>query len=317
MRYKSKLNPELRRIAVKIPYNKFIIWCANIYQPISYKLTKLPAGIRHKRLILHGYKNQAFKTDIYEPTEASTPLPCLLYIHGGAFSYKASSHQKKLACRYAREANCRVYFPDYHLTPKHPYPAAYQDVLSLYRYISAHSAERIGVAGDSAGAAIAALIASNYEKENLPRPFLQMLIYPLTDIEMQTKSMKNFTDTPLWNAENNRRMWSYYCRGVKKEDRRAASPMHSDFPKIIPDAYIETAEYDCLHDEGIEYGKRLQKAGASVELNETKGTIHGYDIALNTRIAEQNIEKRIEFLRKSFHASGKRVKMPLDMERKT
>ncbi len=77
--------------------------------------------------------------------------------------------------------------------------------------------------------------------------------------------------------------------------------MHSGLPQIIPDTYIETAEYDCLHDEGILYGKRLREAGANVEINETRGTIHGYDSALNTKIAIQNIEKRVLFLKKGFH----------------
>ena len=76
--------------------------------------------------------------------------------------------------------------------------------------------------------------------------------------------------------------------------------MDSVLPKIIPDTYIETAEFDCLHDEGILYGKKLRRAGANVEINETKGTIHGYDVALNTQTVIKNIEKRILFLRKGF-----------------
>lgn len=128
-----------------------------------------------------------------------------------------------------------------------------------------------------------------------------MLVYPLTDMDMQTDSMKRFSDTPLWNSKNNKRMWLYYCKNMKAENRCDASPMHSSLPRIIPDTYIETAEFDCLHDEGILYGKRLQKAGADVEINETRGTIHGYDSALNTKIAVNNIEKRILFLEKCFH----------------
>lgn len=145
--------------------------------------------------------------------------------------------------------------------------------------------EKIGVAGDSAGASIAALICNNYEHEDLKRPCIQMLVYPLTDANMQTDSMKKFSDTPLWNSKNNKRMWLYYCKNLKVEDTFGASPMHSSLPQIIPDTYIETAEYDCLHDEGIIYGKRLREAGANVEVNETIGTIHGYDSALNTKIA--------------------------------
>ena len=97
-------------------------------------------------------------------------------------------------------------------------------------------------------------------------------------------------------------MWSYYCGNLKTEDQFALSPLHNNLPQIIPDTYLETAEFDCLHDEGLLYGRKLQQAGAKVEINETKGTIHGYDSAIHTEIARRNIEKRIAFLRTGFDA---------------
>lgn len=305
MKYKNQINPELKKIARNVPFNKAIIKCANIFQVISLRLTMIPKDVTNKNITIKGHKGLKFKVEIFEPSNKEK-LPCLIYVHGGAFSYKASAYHKKLACIYAMKAKCRVYFPDYHLTPKYPYPAAYDDVLALYKYIMENSEElgidneKIGVAGDSAGASIAALICNNYEHESLKRPCFQMLVYPLTDINMQTDSMKKFSDTPLWNSKNNRRMWLYYCTNLKDEDAYGASPMHSSLPQIIPDTYIETAEYDCLHDEGILYGKKLKEAGANVEINDTVGTIHGYDCALNTKIAINNIKKRILFLKKGF-----------------
>lgn len=308
MKYKGQINPELRRIAKNIPYNKAIIRCANIFQTISFRLTTVPKEIIHRSMIVEGYKKLKFKVDIFEPSDITEKLPCLIYVHGGAFSYKASSYHKKLAYIYAMKARCRVYFPDYHLTPKYPYPAAYEDVLALYKCILKNSdefgidSEKIGIAGDSAGASIAALICNNYEKECLRQPCLQMLVYPLTDVTMQTDSMKKFSDTPLWNAKNNRRMWFYYCGKLNADALYDTSPLHSILPRIIPDTYIEIAEYDCLHDEGMIYGKKLRNAGANVEINETQGTIHGYDCAINTKIAICNIEKRISFLKRGFYS---------------
>lgn len=234
MSKKWKINPELKQIARNVPYNKVIIKCANIFQAISFRLTRTPKEVVNRNIAIEGYKGLKFKVEIFEPSNVKEKLPCLIYVHGGAFSYKASAYHKKLACIYAMKVKCRVYFPDYHLTPKYPYPAAYEDVLALYRCI----------------------------------------------------------------MKNNKRMWLYYCKNLKVEDTYCASPMHSSLPQIIPDTYIETAEYDCLHDEGIIYGKRLWEAGANVEVNETIGTIHGYDSALNTKIAISNIKKRILFLKK-------------------
>ena len=76
--------------------------------------------------------------------------------------------------------------------------------------------------------------------------------------------------------------------------------MQAELPIQIPDTYIEVAEIDCLHDEGVVYGKRLRAAGANVKIHETKGTIHGYDNALKSDVAKKNIRCRIAELRKHF-----------------
>ncbi len=307
MNYKKQIHKELGKIARNVPYNKMIIRFANVFQLIFFRLTRIPKEIRNRHMVVEGYRGMKCRVDIFEPSNIKGKLPCLIFVHGGAFSYRASAHHKKLACIYAAKTKCRVYFPDYHLTPKYPYPAAYKDVLALYRYIMEHAGnldidvERIGIGGDSAGASIAALVCNRFEQENLKPPCLQMLVYPLTDIGMQTDSMKRFSDTPLWNSKNNKRMWSYYCSNLAPVDACAASPMHQNLPQFIPKTYIETAEYDCLHDEGILYGKRLREAGADVEINETKGTIHGYDLAIHSRIVVNNIKKRITFLEKAYN----------------
>ncbi len=310
MDYRKQIHPEFVQIAKNFPYNRGIIACANLFQALCFRLTPVPGDVTHTAVTVAGYQGLSVRADVFEPAGAAGALPGLLYVHGGAFSYKAAAYHKKLACTYAARASCRVYFPDYHLTPRHPYPAAYYDVLSLYQYMLRHAprlgiqAERIGMAGDSAGASIAALICNNYARENLRPPCLQMLVYPLTDISMRTDSMERFSDTPLWNAKNNRRMWRYYCGNLSAEDARGASPMHSRLPQIIPDAYIETAEYDCLHDEGVIYAQKLRDAGANVQLNETKGTIHGYDCAFHSQIAACAIETRISFLKKGFRGGA-------------
>ena len=217
---------------------------------------------------------------------------------------------------YAAKAKCKVFFPDYHLAPKYPYPAALNDVRSLYRYVSDHAEEfgidagRIGLAGDSAGGTVAAMISSEYEKYGLIRPCLQMLVYPLTDADMETQSMKKYTDTPFWNSTNHRKMWEIsfgsqaigaFENGMSTEDAiKNMLPMHSVLPSSIPDTYIETTEFDCLHDDGILYGLRLEEAGAKVEYNDTKGTFHGYDMALDTKIVTDSVKKRLSFLRRHF-----------------
>ena len=308
MNYKELVDPELKKGVQSFPYNRFIISAGNIFQDLSWRRTKVPADIKEKTIETDGFGGMPLKISVFSPADSGNDLPALIYVHGGAFTYKAATYQKKLALLYAGQAGCKVFFPHYHLAPKYKYPAAYEDVLSACRYVADHasqlgvSKEQIGIAGDSAGASIAALICNRWEESRIPMPCLQLLVYPVTGAQTETESMKRFTDTPQWNSKNNERMWLYYC-GDDRELRRSASPMCSSLPPAIPETYIEVTQYDCLHDEGLMYGEMLKQAGADVETNETQGTYHGYDAALEAEIVKQNISRRTAFLQRCFTIS--------------
>ena len=309
MNYKELIDPELRKSANSFPFNPAIVAVGNLYQDLEWSRTKVPEGMEETEIVTEGTQNLSVKTTVFSMAGAQEEMPALIYVHGGAFAYKAAAYQKKLAMIYAEEAGCRVFFPHYHLAPKYPYPGAYEDVMALYRYVIEHARElgvdptRIGIAGDSAGASLAALVCNRWEEENVKMPCLQMLVYPVTDARMETESMKLFTDTPNWDSRANERMWDYYC-GKDGEKRDKASPMWCDLPSALPGTYIETTEFDCLHDEGQAYAEKLKQAGVDVEINETEGTFHGYDAAIDTQIVKQQIDRRISFLRSGYRERG-------------
>ena len=244
MDYKDQIDPELRDTARQVPFNRRIIRVGNLYQSAVLKLMKIPGDVAAKTIEIEGYQDKKYKTEIFTPADAKGPMPALIYVHGGAFCYKAAAYHKNLACIYAAKAKCKVFFPDYHLAPEYPYPAGLEDVRSLYRYVSERAEElgirkdMIGLAGDSAGATIAALICNEYEKENLIKPCLQMLVYPLTDADMETRSMKEYTDTPFWNSSNQRQMWEFYFGDrynevLKKSRSRCTAAFPRGFPILI------------------------------------------------------------------------------------
>ena len=309
MNYKELIDPELRKSANSFPFNPAIVAVGNLYQDLEWGRTKAPEGMEETEIVTEGTQKLSVKTTVFSMADAPADAPALIYVHGGAFAYKAAAYQKKLAMIYAKKAGCKVFFPHYHLAPKYPYPAAYEDVMALYRYVTEHARElgvdptRIGIAGDSAGASLAALVCNRWEEENAKMPCLQMLVYPVTDARMETESMKLFTDTPNWDSRANERMWDYYC-GKDGEKRDKASPMWCDLPSALPGTYIETTEFDCLHDEGQAYAEKLKQAGVNVEINETEGTFHGYDAAIDTQIVKQQIDRRISFLRSGYRERG-------------
>ena len=310
MNYKDRVDPELKKMAKPMPFNRRIVAMGNVYQAAALKLVKIPKDILVSSIETEGYQSLPFRTEVFTPAGIEGPMPSLICVHGGAFCYKAAVYHKKLAFIYASKAKCKVFFPDYHLAPKYPYPAALCDVRSLYEFVSDHAEElgvdrsRIGLAGDSAGATIASMICSGYGKEGFVKPCFLMLVYPMTDADMETQSMKMYKDAPFWNSENHRKMWEIsfgeQYSEVLKNGIIETLPMYCIPPAGIPDTYIETAEFDCLHDEGILYGRRLEEAGANVEFNETKGTFHGYDMALDTQIVRDAVKKRLSFMKRHF-----------------
>lgn len=292
------------RFAVNVPFNETIIRLS--YRPMMmlqhFVRPVKNVRVRHERLTLSGGGSIAI--DIYEPKISPGTLPCLLYFHGGGFGYEAAPNQIILAGIYAKYARCRVIFPHYHLLPEYTFPAAKNEALECFDMISENlnrlkvDPSRIAVGGDSAGAALAAYVCNERGSDEIP-PCFQLLVYPVTNAAMNTESMKRFTDTPLWNSVNNWKMWKMYLCG-KTSPLCEYSPLHMKLPKNIPDTYIETAQFDCLRDEGVLYARKLEKHGGNVLLRETKGTVHGYDVNLRSGVSRQSIDCRVRTLKKAF-----------------
>ena len=243
---------------------------------------------------------------LYCPKDMEGPSPCLVYFHGGGFVLPASPHHYSLAREYARRARCRVLFAEYRLAPGHPFPAAVEDCFAAYLWVLDHAGElgvdprRVAVAGDSAGgelAAVACLMAGDRGK---PMPCGQMLVYPVTGAGNETESMKKYTDTPMCNSRDIEKYGHYYTPDPAAAGSVYAAPIKAESLSGLPAAYVETAEFDCLRDDGILYAQRLRQSGVSAELNNTEGTMHGFDIVLDSPIVRNCVDRRVAFLKRIF-----------------
>lgn len=226
---KYPIEKDFKIICLHLPFSKPFMKFAMPAQRILLKCVNVPKNLTSSVLKISGYKGDSFHAEFFEPAQQQKALPCILMIHGGAFGLMASPHHKKLAIRYAQELGCKVLFPDYHLMPDYPYPAGKEDVLSCYRYLCEHKDQlgidinRIAVAGDSVGAVLAVYVAQ-FDWKDVPSPCGQMLVYPVTDAGQKTKSMQEYTDTPMWNAKSNAKMWKWYLAGTAETEKRNASP---------------------------------------------------------------------------------------------
>ncbi len=237
------------------------------------------------------------------PEGIAPKAPCLFYIHGGGFVLKAAGYHYMNCLRYARETGCVVIFPDYRLAPEHPFPVFYEDCYAVFCDIDEKAGElgidrgRIGVGGDSAGATMAAgLCMMARERQHPVRFVFQMLLYPYLDARNCSESNQKYTDTPMWNASLSAKIAPMTRVEKTHPSYLWYSPAEAEDLSFFPPAYIETAEFDCLHDDGILFAEKLRAAGKEVLLNETKGTMHGYDIVTRASVSLDSMEKRIAFI---------------------
>lgn len=242
----------------------------------------------------------------YRPKGLDWAAPCLVYFHGGGFCMRDAGYIHRYAAHYAEGAQCEVVFVHYRTADIAPFPTPFEDCYAALRWVWDNAPRlrldrtRIAVGGDSAGGALAAACALRSRDEDGPRLCFQLLVYPVTDCRMETASMRKYTDSPMWNAGLNQKMWELYLReGDHGVPQYAAPLLACDFSNLPP-AYVEVEEFDCLHDEGIAYAKALEKAGVEVQIEDVNGTFHGFDFFADKEIAKVMAEKRIQALRDAF-----------------
>ena len=217
----------------------------------------------------------------------------------------ASLHLEN-AARYAEATGCVTVFVCYRLAMRHPFPNGFNDAYAALKWAVGNATElgvdagRIAVGGDSAGGALAAGVAQRARDEGLVSLCGQLLIYPVLDSRCNTASATEYVDVPLFHRHIEPANVGHVPAPLRSRHTPPyAAPGLGDV-RNLPPAYIETAEFDPLHDEGLDYARKLAAAGNAPALNETRGTIHGYDGALKNETAVASMQKRIEFLRSVF-----------------
>ena len=219
---------------------------------------------------------------LYVPTEAAEVSPLLVYFHGGGWIYGSVDAFDGL-CRFlAERSGVRVLSVDYRLAPEHPFPAPYDDAVAATLWALDHAAElgadgdRIGVGGDSAGAALAAGVAIALARVGRSLKG-QLLVYPRTDLAHETASRALFDEgyfltRRFLELAND----SYVPDQASRRDPRASVLLEDDLPQGLAAAYVATAGFDPLRDEGEAYARKLAEAGVSVDQRRFADQIHGF-----------------------------------------
>ena len=205
----------------------------------------------------------------------------IVYYHGGGWVLGALDQFDALARRLAERTGCAVVLVDYRLAPEHRYPTAVEDALTALHWTAANLEEIAGsavpliVAGDSAGGCLAAVVAQR-SREAGPEIALQVLVYPVTDCDLDRASYLEPENQLLVSRDTMAWFWDHYAPDPSVRTSPDASPLRARTLAGLPPAVVLTAEYDVLRDEGEAYAQRLAQDGVRVEHERFDGQMHGF-----------------------------------------
>ena len=219
---------------------------------------------------------------IYTPRASSSPLPVLVWLHGGGHVVGSLQSYDALCRKIALSADCIVVSVDYRLAPEHKFPAGVVDSFAALKWTARHARElggdpsRIAIGGDSAGGNLAAVCAIRARDAGEPRLVFQLLVYPRTAPHEDSASHQALAEgymltrkVILWFHDH------YRAHDADREDFRYAPLITKNLARLPP-ALIVIGEYDPLRDDGIAYADRLRDAGNEVELADYPGMVHPF-----------------------------------------
>ncbi len=202
---------------------------------------------------------------LYRPVDRSATA--MVFLHGGGLVAGSLETHDALCRTLAAASGCNVFAVDYRLAPEHSFPAALDDTLAALEWIferpSAYGVERIGVAGDSAGATLAAAAAAEWGKQKKPDLAFQLLFCPIFDFAGETPSRHAFASPVLDQATLDHDIALYTAGKVGADDPRVSPLRATDFSGLPP-TFLHTAQCDPLRDEGAAYAHKLRAAGVEV-----------------------------------------------------
>ncbi|PRZ36588.1 acetyl esterase [Antricoccus suffuscus] len=230
---------------------------------------------------LTGKDGGTFRVRVLKPEGAATSV--IVYIHGGGWVIGDIDLQyDNLGRELVNATQSVVVLVNYRKAPEHPFPTAIDDSYIGLQWAAEHAAEFAGsdvpfiVAGDSAGGNIAAVMTQWARDKGGPKIDYQVLVYPVTDCDLETASYLDPDNQLLLSRETMIWFWDHYLPDKEARKSPDASPLRNPNLAGLPPALVYLAECDPLHDEGAAYAEALKSAGVPVEVSTAEGQMHAF-----------------------------------------
>ncbi len=243
---------------------------------------------------------------IYVP-HGTGPFGVCLYFHGGGWVLNSIDTHHDLVRHLAAVSGSVFVNVGYRLAPEHKYPAAAEDAYLAVEWVHDHAAQlgcdahRIAVAGDSAGGNLAAVVCLMTRDRKGPKIAFQALIYPITDCDFQRPSYIANGEGYFLTRREMIWFWNHYVASPEQMHEPYASPLKVSSHRDLPPAFVLTAEYDPLRDEGEAYAVALEQAGVKTTLRRYDGMIHAFMRRVQQfDMAHEGIQEISDHLRTAF-----------------
>ncbi|WP_431801861.1 alpha/beta hydrolase [Halobacillus andaensis] len=278
------------------------------------QLFRMLAGSREEKEAVHQVTNQKIPGPdgeipirVYKP-EGAGQHPALVFFHGGGWVIGDLDTHDNVCRALTNLAGCAVISVDYRLAPEHKFPAAVEDSFTALEWAAEHAEDlniergKIAVGGDSAGGNLSAVVAMMAREKGMPSLVCQLLFYPATDFTADTESMRENAEGYFLTRESMNFFRNHYLNNEEDANNWYASPSLAENLSGLPEAFIITAEYDPLRDEGEAYAHRLKEANVPVTLKRYDGMIHGFlSMASQIEQGKTALQEAAHKLRSSFN----------------
>lgn len=243
-----------------------------------------PAACELASISDHSIPTRAGRLQIrrYQPVSVETgPQPALIYFHGGGHVLGNVEQYDTLTQQLASLGKCIVISVEYRLAPETKSIGIYEDGLDAYQWLRNNGealgvdSSRIAIGGDSAGGNLAIAVVLSCKQQNIPMPVFQALIYPATDYRMSFPSIDEFAEGYFLTKASKQWFRGHFLEDEERASDPVVSSLLADLSGLPP-AFVLTAGFDPLRDEGEAFADRLAKFNVPVKHVCYTDMIHGF-----------------------------------------
>jgi monoterpene epsilon-lactone hydrolase len=239
------------------------------------QISPVPLALK-KKLKLQQDELGGLRIDLYRAPTHTGSEPTVLYLHGGGYVTCSPASHRDIIARIAHVADARVVAPYYRLAPEHPYPAALEDALAVYRALLRQGVkpERLFLAGDSAGGGLSLALMCRLRDEGEPLPRAAVLISPWVDLSLTLSAHDGRAPLDFLGPERVIKNAAAYA-GTRPLHDPSISPVFADLGGLPP-LLVQTGSWELLHEQNERLVARARAAGVDVKHEIEPGMLHAF-----------------------------------------